>query len=169
MQIALGTTSEDKRRIVEKVLKELGIRGVIEQFSVNSEVTEQPLSEKETIKGASNRSRKALKNLPEAEIGLGLEGGLCKINNFWYLVCATVIVDKLGNEYVGVGSKLALPEEVGVKIEEGFQFGQVIREFIPEEDDKNINKIISLLITRKKSFFQATENAYLIFLSSNFY
>jgi inosine/xanthosine triphosphatase len=154
MQIALGTTSKDKEKIANKILADLQVKGELKTFSASSGVADQPVSKEETIKGASNRARAALTNLPQSDIGLGLEGGLCKVGNLWYLICATVIVDKLDKEYLGVSKKMALPKEVSKKIDNGAQFGQVIREF------KGVD---TQLITREKSFSQALKKAFSVF------
>lgn len=154
MKITLGTTSKDKEKIVNKVLADLQIKGELKTFSASSRIADQPLSEEETIKGASNRAREALLSSPQADIGLGLEGGLCKVDNLWNLVCAAVIVDKLGKKYLGVSNKMALPEEVSIKIDKGSQFGQVIREFKGADTQ---------LITRKESFSQALKKAFSAF------
>ena len=158
MHIALGTTSKDKKKIAEKVLDDLNIKATIETFSVDSGVSDQPLSEEETIRGAGNRAKEALKKESRVEMGLGMEGGLSKIDNLWYLVCAVVLVDRLGKKYLGISEKLALPKEVSLKINRGAQFGQVIRQTEP-------TPLVRQLITREKSFTQAMKRACLAFLS----
>ncbi|MCK9906672.1 inosine/xanthosine triphosphatase, partial [Frankia sp. Cpl3] len=88
MRVALGTTNRAKREAVV-----LAMGNEPSCLSVPSGVSDQPLSEAETIEGAINRARNVLELVPDAQIGLGLEGGLTFDERFtrqWYLisVCA---------------------------------------------------------------------------------
>ena len=47
-----------------------------EGVSVPSEVAEQPFSDEETLRGAFNRARNAARQKPQADIRVGVEGGV---------------------------------------------------------------------------------------------
>ncbi|KKS04790.1 MAG: putative non-canonical purine NTP phosphatase [Candidatus Curtissbacteria bacterium GW2011_GWA2_41_24] len=82
MKIAVGSTNpvkiEAAKRAFGKVWpkKKLEIVGI----EVPSGVSQQPMTDKEAVKGARNRAKVAIKSA-RADFGVGLEGGLQK---FWY-------------------------------------------------------------------------------------
>lgn len=95
------------------------ISAVMEVFSnfevvpmeAESGVRKQPLSEEETILGATNRA----KSLPEG-FRLGLEAGVTRINGICYLINFGVLIDKEDNYYYAGGTYLPLPDFVGDKL-----------------------------------------------------
>ncbi len=167
-KIALGSASEDKRRILEEVLTDLEIKAKVTSVLVKSNITDQPLDEATTLAGARNRAIAAKKANEGVEVGIGLEGGLVSIQNLGYfLVCAAVIVDKNMREFVGISSKLRLPTKVSEKICEGKQFGQIIREFAAYQNKNSYgSKVASLLISRKHAFKEAINCALFDWMSS---
>ena len=48
----------------------------VETVSVASGVSDQPLSDDETLRGARNRARAAMERVPDADAWVGLEGGV---------------------------------------------------------------------------------------------
>lgn len=48
----------------------------IKGISVDSEVKVQPMSDEETLMGAENRARNAMKIYPQADYYIGIEGGI---------------------------------------------------------------------------------------------
>lgn len=111
--IALGTTNQAKKRAV---ISATGMEPVC--HSVPSGVSDQPLSEDETICGAINRAKNVLPLVPEATLGLGLEGGLTYDDVYthqWYLlsVCAAWDGKQL---FLGKGLSFPIPHHVGERI-----------------------------------------------------
>jgi len=111
--IALGTTNDAKRRAVRLAT---GIEPIC--LSVPSGVAEQPLTEDETIRGAINRAKHVLSLRPDAQIGLGLEGGLTYDDKYtyqWYLlsVCAAWDGSRL---FLGKGLYFPVPQIVGERL-----------------------------------------------------
>ena len=171
MVIALGSTSEDKKRILfETFRKEFKIKPKIIGVEVDSGITDQPLDEKTTIKGATNRAKEAMKKVSQCDFSIGLEGGLSLIDNRYFLVCAAVILDRENKRYIGVSSKLCLPRLVSDKIKRGGQFGLAIRDFEKENyKDKNILLIIKKLIKRNVAFKEAIVNSYQVYRNKKYY
>ena len=95
LRIALGSASSQKVGYLREVLAEIGIKAEIIPKEVKSGVSEQPLCEAETKKGAINRAKEALRQTPEADFGLGMEVGyhLNKEGKYEMFCCAS-IVDK---------------------------------------------------------------------------
>lgn len=164
MKIALGSTSEAKKAILLDSLKNL-VTEPIEVIGVDVEsgITDQPLDEATTIRGSSNRAKNALEKEREVDFAIGLEGGLEEVANLGYfLTSGATIYDPHGHTSIGVGGKLQLPKEVSEKVKSGGQFGEAIREYeAKHEDDENVLPLVNALISRKDSFEQAIQNAYL--------
>ncbi len=68
---------------------------------VDSGIAEQPMSEEETVQGATNRARAALKQ--GGDYGVGLEGGVTEIEGVLFECAWCVVVDKKGKVGVGGG------------------------------------------------------------------
>ncbi|NGQ97294.1 DUF84 family protein [Brevibacillus sp. SYP-B805] len=126
IQYALGTTNQAKRAAV---LLATGQEPIC--LAVPSGVSAQPLSEAETIQGAINRAKRVLAAVPEARIGLGLEGGLMFDDMYtgqWYLisVCAAWDGERL---FLGKGLAFPIPYAVGERIKtEGIELRTIIDE-----------------------------------------
>jgi len=162
MNIFLGTTSQDKKDILIEYFNEINFTDfLIQDYSVDSGIVSQPLDEQTVIKGAQNRAVNALKLGKMEGLGLGLEGGLTVVfrDDRYYLVCVAVIRDSCGNNFVGISSKLALPQNVSDSVKNGKEFGKVIREEVLTAND--VNGYYQELISRKSSFKQAISNAFL--------
>lgn len=163
MNITLGSTSEDKYTILVDCLDKLKIKySKITQKSVNSDISEQPLSKEETIIGAINRAKNAYKitNDKNNLIAIGLEGGLEKKNGYYNLFCATAIYDG-NNIYIGTSDLIPLPREVSAHIQNNHKFGIKIREYA-QNCNPNQYKVekIDELMSRKKSFKQALNKSF---------
>lgn len=167
MKIILGSTSESKKQIVKEVFDNFKLDCEIIQTEVSSDITDQPLNEVVTVQGSINRAKNASKRNNDFNFTIGLEGGLDIVaNKGYFLVCAAALYDR-NNVYVGVSSKLQLPQEVSIGIEKGQQFGDLIRKYSEEHDnDIDMNVILNELISRRKSFAEALTNAYLTYISS---
>jgi inosine/xanthosine triphosphatase len=84
MKVAVGSENPIKIEAVRLAFntvwpsKKCEILGV----KVSSGVADQPMTNKESVKGATNRAKSAIKAL-NADFGVGLEGGIEKIGSVW--------------------------------------------------------------------------------------
>lgn len=150
MKIALGSTSTDKRAILQAALDGRLAYDSIKGVDVDSEITDQPLSVEVTTKGACNRACNAY-SATHADLSIGLEGGLDEIDGLYHLICVVAVYD--GNEIkTGQSDPLPLPIEVSDQVKQGHQFGQAIRKYATLfPHDESVNELIS----RHQSFTQA--------------
>jgi len=170
MKISLGTTSQEKRSILESVLEEHGCSAQIFPCKVESLVSDQPLSEAETITGAKNRALNAWNLKPSTDIGLGLEGGLVMIDGLFYLVCVAAIYKNPETYFIGISSKLALPKEVSSQVKNGDQFGEVIRAYQNRNvNDTKMSILVEKLINRQEAFTEAIRNSLNQYQCQNHY
>ncbi|QRG66105.1 DUF84 family protein [Brevibacillus choshinensis] len=127
IRYALGTTNAAKKAAVQMAT----LAEPICQ-SVPSGVSGQPMSEEETIAGAINRAKTVLAEVPHAQIGLGLEGGLMYDDRYthqWYLisVCAAWNGAEL---HVGKGLSFPIPNKAAERIQkENIELSVIIDEW----------------------------------------
>lgn len=173
MKILIGTTSDQKIEIIKRVLNKNKITCDIFPYKVESGIVDQPIDEKTTIQGSINRALNAIRlnGNNEYDFAVGLEGGLCMINNLYYLVCIVSIADKNNKIFTGVSKKTPLPKNVSLRVENGDQFGEVIRAFEKEIGSGNadITELVVELISRTKSFSEAFEFALLEYRNEKYF
>jgi inosine/xanthosine triphosphatase len=78
----------------------------VKGVDVPSGVSDQPMSNAESIRGARNRATLARERL-DADYGAGIESGLARIEGIWYTAGRIVIVDREGRE--GISSTMIRP------------------------------------------------------------
>ena len=153
MKVAIGSINPVKVKACEKVMEK--IYGDVEIISVKapSGVSHTPLSHEEMIEGARNRAFYALKKA-NADMAVGMEGGISEINGKYFLTGWVVVVDKNGKIGIGGGSKAELPSFVIEKVKKGKELGDIMDELIGEKDTKRKMGAIGIftkgLIDRQK-------------------
>lgn len=153
MRIALGTTSTDKLSCLQQTLHQGGLYWDVNPLQVNPAIPEQPLSLEQTTQGATNRAVAALAADPDADAGIGMEGGLEKIGHIYNLVCVVAVWD--GQKMlISHSNFLPLPEAVSRDVERGGQFGQLIRNYQLTARKDELDRI-QQLISRQSYFEQA--------------
>ncbi|ABO68069.1 MULTISPECIES: DUF84 family protein [Geobacillus] len=124
--IAVGTKNEAKVAAVRAVFG--GSQWRIVPIDVPSGVSAQPLSDEETRRGAIQRAKRALE-AAEAEIGIGLEGGVMNMDGQWWLCNWGALVDRNGITVAAGGARLALPPDIGAGLEAGRELGELMEEY----------------------------------------
>jgi len=100
-------------------------RFTVEGVSVSSGVSDQPMSEEETIKGAKTRVANAQKQYPNADYWAGLEGGITKSDNglmsFGWVIVKT-------KERTGYGRTVSyfIPPKVANLVLSGKELGEAM-------------------------------------------
>ncbi len=158
MKVILGSKNTDKIKILKNALAEIHLEAEVFGIEVDSQIANQPLDKEVTQMGAINRARNARKIKPDADFWFGLEGGLHDYGEGYHLVTFACLINKSGNQFIGEGEEIHLPEEVSKKIKNGGWFGDAIREYAKD------HKIDENLITRLSPFKQAAQNAYTEYL-----
>lgn len=162
-KIALGTTSQEKQRILSECIKNMQEISEYEitPCDVSSDITDQPLDEETTITGARNRAHNALEFNPDSDCGIGLEAGLVEVRDMeYYLVCVCALLEKDGNVHIGISGKTPLPAEVSKAIKEGGSFGKLIREYHETCEGEAKKEWALGLISRESEFSDAINRAF---------
>jgi inosine/xanthosine triphosphatase len=124
--VAVGSTNNTKINPVKDIFTHHFTKVKIVGVSVDSGVSDQPMTDYEMYTGALNRAQRALKKVKGADFGVGIEGGLHKYRYGWFERSTVVIIDKHGAVGVGSSGGLALPKKVIKRIKAGENLEQAI-------------------------------------------
>lgn len=105
----VGSTNDLKIKAVRSFFKKNGRSVIVISKDVPSGVSDQPLTDEETMYGAINRAQAAAG--PDS-CSIGLEGGLVKVGDTWYVCNWGALVDTTGDVYVARGASIPLPTDV---------------------------------------------------------
>ncbi|WP_010303837.1 DUF84 family protein [Kurthia senegalensis] len=156
MKIAIGTTNRAKVAAVTTaatmyIKEEL----IVEPIGVASGVSDQPMSDEETKKGAVNRAKAALV-ATNADIAFGLEGGVKRVEDTMYLCNWAAIVSKEGRIYTAAGAQIPLPEEIANELENGRELGPVMDVYAKQQNTREHSGAIGVftngLVDRQQMF-----------------
>lgn len=155
MKIAVGSQNpvkiESARRAFKKAFENCEVVGV----SVSSGVSDMPMTFEETVQGAKNRAKEAIKK-NNADFGVGLEGGFDKKELGMFLIGFVAVIDKEGKWGYGERGGILIPESVVRKVKEGKELGDVMDEITGEKNTKQREGAIGFftkgLISRTESF-----------------
>jgi inosine/xanthosine triphosphatase len=129
MKIIIGTKNKAKIEAVEELIQDYDflVGSKVEGISVESGISEQPLSLEETITGAMNRARASFSN---CNYSVGLESGLMQVpgtKSGYMDFCACAIYD--GEEFhLGLSSawEFPNPEVMKLILDDGLDMSQAI-------------------------------------------
>ncbi|CAN5156691.1 inosine/xanthosine triphosphatase [soil metagenome] len=157
MKVAIGTKNPVKIAAVEEAFRKVWPDKNFEFISVDvkSEVSDQPMSDEESIQGATNRAKSAKEKI-KAEFGVGLEGGLQKIGDRWFDCGWIAVLDNQNNKGFGSSIRMEVPPKMMKLIREGNELGKVVDIVFDVENSKHSNGHFGLMtgnaITRKEGY-----------------
>ncbi len=96
----------------------------VEGVNVPSGVSDQPMSDEESIRGARTRATRALKAF-SADFGVGLEGGLHQIGKRYFDCGWVAVCDREGREGMGSTARIPTPPRMIKMIKSGMELGAV--------------------------------------------
>ncbi len=126
LTVAIGTNNQAKINAVKEAFSH--IPSDFSNHDVDSGVSSQPFSDSETIEGAINRAKGALK-LGATSIGIGLEGGVVQTEYGLFLCNWGALVDIEGEPIIAGGARIKLPEEIAENLKQGKELGEVMVAF----------------------------------------
>lgn len=113
--------------------------------SAKSDVSDQPIGEEETLKGAKNRVKNARLMEPTADYWVGIEGGLEEIGNDMISYAWIVIESKEGIVGKGRTGAFFLPSKVTDLIKQGKELGEADDIVFGLENSKQNNGSVGIL------------------------
>lgn len=145
----------------------------IEGISAESNVSDQPMTEEETLKGATNRAENASKLQPEADYWVGLEGGLEERNGEMESFAWVVVKAKSGKIGKGRTGTFFLPKAVSDLIKQGMELGDADDIVFKKQNSKQANGAIGILtgdvLTRTSYYETAVITALIPFKNAELY
>ncbi|WXC45594.1 hypothetical protein QX201_005297 [Fusarium graminearum] len=114
-------------------------------LSVHSHVSDQPFSDEETLRGATNRAQNAQTLKPEADFWVGIEGGVESHNGSFCSFAWIVVIGKRGKIGKARTSAYFLPEKTCKLLKEGAELGHADDILFGQTDSKNKQGSVGLL------------------------
>ncbi|MGD9604742.1 MAG: DUF84 family protein [Bacilli bacterium] len=153
----VGSQNRIKLLATKTVLKHYEVIGL----NVDSQVSNQPKTDLETIHGALNRALA----LPKDGLRIGLEAGLQLHENQLFLVNWGVLLDEQDHQYFAGGTRIPLPEFMKEPLlEKGLELAEVIDEYTNSFDVRQkqgaIGVFTSGLVKRKDIFVHIVKLLY---------
>ncbi len=175
LKVVVASTNPVKINAANKAFKKMFPVKKFEVLGVSapSEVSDQPMSESETIKGAINRVRNLSKIEPKADYWVGIEGG-CKIVEDDIEAFAWVIIrSKKGKVGKGRTGSFFLPYKIVELIKQGKELGEADDIVFGRKNSKQSNGSVGILtgdvITRTDYYKHAIILALIPFKKSKLY
>lgn len=145
MIIAIGSTNPIKVQAVKTATEGKIVNVKVVGVDVESGVSAQPMSDEESQKGAENRARAALLAVKDADLGIGLEGGVQQtkhglLNSVWCCV-----VDREDRSFFVNGERFYIPKIIADKLLAGGELGPVLDEMTGEQDVKKARGFIGVV------------------------
>ncbi|CAM3968682.1 DUF84 family protein [Mesobacillus thioparans] len=131
MKVAVGSKNPAKINAVKEAFKESAFE--IVSIDAQSGVSDQPMSDEETIKGAVNRAIEAAEKVG-AEIGIGLEGGVQQTPYGLMLCNWGALAVKGMDPIIAGGARIPLPDEVAQQLLAGSELGPVMDEYAKKQN-----------------------------------
>lgn len=175
MKVAIGSTNPVKIQAVKAAFKKVWPKEtfIFRGVKVDSGVSHQPMSDLESIKGARNRARLALKKT-KADFGVGLEGGVQKVGRNWFDCGWIVVLDRNGNEGIGSSIRMETPSKmVSLMAKNDFELGDVDDLMFNRKNSKQAEGHFGLMtgnkIIRAKAYEHAVISALVRFINPDIF
>lgn len=175
MKIIVASKNPVKVNAIQMAFKKVFPESVFEVqgISVPSDVNDQPLSEEETLLGATNRSNNAKKAVSYADFWVGIEGGLEEVSNGMETFAWVVVTSKEGSVGRGRTGSFFLPDDVVKLIKQGLELGEaddiVFNRNNSKQDIGSVGILTGELITRTTYYEAAIIFALIPFKNEELY
>lgn len=144
----------------------------INGINVESGVADQPMSDTETLAGASNRAGNAREKYLDADYWVGIEGGIEAGKN-GYAAFAWIVILSDNKRGESRTTSFQLPLKVSELIEQGYELGVANDVLFKKENSKQKSGAVGILtndiINRTELYKQAVQLALIPFLNPELY
>jgi inosine/xanthosine triphosphatase len=170
---AVGSENPVKINCVAKAVVEFWSEARAVGVQTESGVRAQPESDAEMFAGARNRAHEALAKTPDAQFGVGIEGGTLDAEDGMWAYAWVVIVDRAGRMGKGQSGRFLLPEGVAALVRGGLELGLADDQFFGRNNSKQKDGAIGILsdgrVTRLALYKPAVTFALLPFVHPDYY
>ena len=131
----------------------------VEGHEVPSGVSDQPMSDAETLLGATQRARQVIKVAAPCDYAIGIEGGIETIDSTLFAYAWIVIIDRAGRVGRGRSGSFALPPKVKELVDCGLELGhandQVFRKVNSKHAGGAVGSLTGGVISRQSLYEHA--------------
>ncbi len=170
--VAVGSTNPVKLAAVQWVIGQIWPAARVEALAVDPGVPAQPLSDEQMVAGARARAAAACAAL-DADLGVGLEGGVHRSPWGLLLTSWVAVVDRAGRQGLGSGGRLPLPPVLAAAVLAGEELGPAVDKLAGQHDTKRgpgaVGILTGGLVRRDEAFRVATVYAMAGFLHPLWY
>lgn len=147
MKVVISTINPVKINATKNAFKKMFPRQklVIEAVKVMSGVSDQPMTEGETLKGATQRAENALKARPDFDFGIGIESGVEERLHGMEAFAWVVVLARDGKIGRGRTGTFFLPNKVANLIKQGKELGEADDIVFKGENTKQKNGAVGIL------------------------
>jgi len=163
MLIAVGSLSKVKYNATLGAVQRLGVKCDVRSVNIGSGVENQPLGI-ESLVGARNRAKGA-QETADADLGVGLEGGLLELLGSHYIGAVCCVVNRRGEEGISTTPLWLAPGGLVKKLESGIELGDVMDEVTNSEGTKHSLGAVGILTGGKLTRTHSYEDAVVLALS----
>ena len=148
--------------------QQVSITGV----NVPSGVSDQPMTDAETLRGAQNRAANAQHAMPDAQLWVGIEGGIEDSPDGMHAFAWVVVrsADQVGEARTGT---FKLPDRVAELVRSGIELGEaddiVLGRTNSKQEDGAVGLLTDGLIDRTRYYEHAVVLALIPFLKTELY
>ncbi|MDX1615133.1 MAG: inosine/xanthosine triphosphatase [Candidatus Promineifilaceae bacterium] len=161
-KIAVGSANPVKVAAVRDAVSRVWPAARLISLAVPSGVGAMPMSDAECLLGARNRAR-AARAAVEADLGIGLEGGVNAEPSGLMLLGWVAVLAEDGREGVAATARLPLPASIARRIQNGEELGPVMDDVLNEENTRQkggaVGALTAGLVLRREAFAMAVAYA----------
>jgi inosine/xanthosine triphosphatase len=153
--VTVGSTNPVKLAAVRAVLARVAPQAEVDGVPVASGVPDQPVSDAQTIEGATTRAR-AARAARDADLGVGIEGGVVETGDGMRTCAWAVVVSRDGVPHVGGSLSMPLPYAVAALIRDGVELGHAIDQLVGTTNIKHgagaVGVLTEGLVNRQEAY-----------------
>ena len=172
-KVVVGSTNPVKLAAVRAVIARVAPSATVQSAEVISGVPDQPWGDEETQRGAAERARRALSSEEDADLGIGLEGGVVELSGAVRTCAWAAVVARDGRLGTGGSMAMQLPEKVVALLKSGVELGHAMDTIAQVSDTKRRSGAVGILtaglIDRQRAYEPLITYALAPFLVPNFY
>lgn len=143
MNFVIGSMNPAKVKAARTIITEYFPESELFPVEVQSGVSDQPIGDIETRKGALNRAEKAA-NTKQGAVGIGLEGGVRMQEGEMFVCNWGALVLPCGKSFTAAGAQIPLPLEIAEELQKGRELGNVVDEYFQSSDIKHSEGAIGM-------------------------
>jgi inosine/xanthosine triphosphatase len=138
-----------------------------------SHVADQPVGDEETRRGALNRALGALTDQPEADYGVGIEGGVVEDLDGLYTIAWCAVVNRADERGFASAGNFLLPPAVAALVRQGVELGHADDIVFGRQNSKHADGAIGVLtggrVTRTDYYAPMVTRALVRFINPGLY